>query len=402
MNTAGRPEIRVAWEASPAGESQAYLVQFDPTGGERVWPQRFEIMAHTAEGVSRREISSAAAKTILHGMHGSAETRFVFNADGAGYGLYPAAIENLHDWDQLGEVEEGAELINLFENMLTGSAPDVQTYFLALQKITPTEQNQLVLRLALDQLNAIFWRFLPCPAREEYVGELERVLWQAIMEQTESSKKKIYFEAFADIALSAKQVQKVYAVWSGSLEIENLPLSENDRIDLAQVLAIKLPQQATEIFATQISNTRNPDNQRKLQFLAPSLSADSAERDRFFYSLAEEGNRHIESWVLAALRNLHHPLRTDDAEQYLLPSLELLQEIQVTGDIFIPQLWLDVTFGNYRSSTAVHTVEAFLEQRPDYNAQLRMKILQSTDTLLRANAISLADGSDVWKSGCRP
>lgn len=312
-------------------------------------------------------------------------------AGGQGYGLFPAAIEKLNDWNQLGEVEKGTELINLFENLLAGSGPDVRTYFLALQEIVPSEQNQLILNLALGQLNTIYWRFLPDSVRQEYAGELERILWQSMLEQTESSKKKIYFEAFADIAWSTPQVQKIYHVWSGSLDIEDLRLSENDLIDLSQILAIKLPERATEIVATQIENTQNPDSKRKLEFLAPSLSADGAERDRFFYSLAEEGNRQVESWVLGALRNLHHPLRTDHSEQYLLLSLELLQEIQVTGDIFFPKRWLDATFANYRSSTAVHTVRTFLEKRPDYNDQLRMKILQSTDTLFRVNKISLAD-----------
>ena len=312
-------------------------------------------------------------------------------ADGRGYGLFPASIKILDDWNRLGEVEKGTELINLFENLLAGSGPAVQTYFLALQKIVAAEQNQLLLNLALGQLSTIYWKFLPVSSRQEYAQELERILWQSMLVQTESSKKKIYFKVFADIALSTPQVQKIHDVWSGALEIEDLRLSENDRIDLAQLLAIKLPQRAAEIIALQIENTQNPDSKRKLEFLAPSLSADGAERDRFFHSLAEEGNRHVESWVLDALRNLHHPLRTGDSEQYLLPSLELLQEIQVTGDIFFPKQWLDVTFENYRSSIAVHTVKSFLEQRPDYNEQLRMKILQSTDTLFRANVISLAD-----------
>jgi aminopeptidase N len=64
-----------------------------------------------------------------------------------------------------------------------------------------------------------------------------------------------------------------------------------------------------------------------------------------------------------------------------------LQEIQVTGDIFFPKRWLDATLGNYSSSSAVTTVRTFLDERPDYNAQLRMKILQAADMLFRANSI---------------
>lgn len=145
---------------------------------------------------------------------------------------------------------------------------------------------------------------------------------------------------------------------------------------------------------TLLHRERNPDSKRKLEFLKPSLSADQSERDAFFESLAQKERREVESWVLDALRNLHHPLRTDVSEHYLRPSLELLQEIQITGDIFFPKHWLDLTLGNYRSATAVRSVRIFLDERPDYNEQLRMKILQSADMVFRANAILSAGVTD--------
>lgn len=394
VNTAGRPEFKVEWEPIKGGEHSGYLLQIDASDGARVWPQQFEVAAYTDNKEKRQTISSSTVKTPMQGMSFGIGTRLLFSSDGFGYGLFPASIDNLKKWDRLDDVEKGSELINLFENLLVGSGPDVQAYLQVLLAIIPSEENQLILDLALGQLKTIYWRFLHDLARLQYAGELEPVLWQAMLDQTKSSRKKIYFDAFADIALSVPQVQKVYAAWSGSVDIDGLRLSENDHIELAQILAIKMPERATEIVARQISKSENPDNKRKFVFLSPSLSADDAVRDGFFDSLAEAGNRDIESWVLRALRNLHHPLRTGYSEQYLLASLKLLQEIQVTGDIFFPQRWLEVTFANYRSSTAVYTVRSFLEQRPDYNEQLRMKILQSTDMLFRANAINRVDGQE--------
>jgi len=154
-----------------------------------------------------------------------------------------------------------------------------------------------------------------------------------------------------------------------------------------KTLAIKLPDAADEIIAQQRENTENPDNVRMIEFIRPSLSADQATRDQFFASLKLEANRETESWVLEALEALHHPLRTAESERYILPSLELLQEIQITGDIFFPKRWLDETLTNYRSDSAVNTARTFLDDRPDYNAQLVMKILQSADLMFRANAL---------------
>jgi aminopeptidase N len=77
---------------------------------------------------------------------------------------------------------------------------------------------------------------------------------------------------------------------------------------------------------------------------------------------------------------------------YLLPTLELLEEIQITGDIFFPSKWLQASFQPHYSAAAAKTVRDFLKARPDYNAQLRMKILQEADPLFRACRIRT--GSD--------
>ena len=115
------------------------------------------------------------------------------------------------------------------------------------------------------------------------------------------SLRKVYFEAYADIALTAEAIEQSYRVWSGEEPVERLPLSENDRIELAQLLAVKMPDRADAIFERQLESTENPDNRRKLAYLRPSVSPDAAIRDAFFASLAEERMRETESWVLDAL-----------------------------------------------------------------------------------------------------
>jgi hypothetical protein len=50
---------------------------------------------------------------------------------------------------------------------------------------------------------------------------------------------------------------------------------------------------------------------------------------------------------------------------------------------------------NYRTTSAVTTVKTFLNERPDYNEQLRMKILQSAHIMLRANAMATAQAKSL-------
>jgi len=354
------------------------------------WPALIQIL----DAKTDEDLASWSQDWVNTPGRTAVEAQWDTSAEGEGgplrYGLVPARFNELNGWRFLGETERAALLINLYEQLLAGTGPRPGLYLDQLAGIAMREENQLVLNQVLSQSRRIYWRLRPEELRHRDAQVLERVLWETMLEQEEASRRKVYFEAYADIALTAEAVKRLRDIWSGELTIENLPLAENDLIDLAQEIAVRLPEQADAIIAAQIERSENPDNVRKLAFIAPSLSADQAVRDAFFESLADASNRETESWVLDALDNLHHPLRTADSEAYLLPSLELLTEIQVTGDIFFPKRWLDATLRNYRTSTAVATVRTFLEERPDYNRQLRMKILQSADMLFRANELVTA------------
>ena len=362
-----------------------YLAAF--SFGNATWPALIEILDAKSEQDLR-----AWSETWVHtpgrkAVESQWNTRVEGEAGPFRYGLVPADIAGLRSQD---EVIRAAALINLYEGLLAESGPGAQEYLRELTGFVRREENELLLDLALNQLRTIYWTLLGPGIREEFAPMLEEALWETMLRREAPSKRKILFEAYADIALTARGLAQTRDVWSGTTPVDDLPLAENDLIRIAQSLAVRLPDAAQEIVEFQVARTGNPDNLRKLEFVAPSLSADSAVRDEFFVSLADEANRTTERWVLEALANLHHPVRTGVSERYILPSLELLQEIQVTGDIFFPKQWLDATLSNYHSTSAVATVRAFLEGQPDYNAQLRMKILQAADPLFRANSIVTA------------
>ena len=75
----------------------------------------------------------------------------------------------------------------------------------------------------------------------------------------------------------------------------------------------------------------------------------------------------------------------------------MLQEIQLTGDIFFPKQWLDATLGGYQSKEAHEIVNQFLETHPDYPENLKGKILQSADFLKRSQFIVKAPLGQVNK-----
>ena len=166
-----------------------------------------------------------------------------------------------------------------------------------------------------------------------------------------------------------------------------VPLAERDFTALAQGLAVRGVQGSAEILAAQRDRIENPDRRAAFEFVMPALSAEQEARDAFFDSLRDPANRGREPWVLTGLRLLHHPLRARGSEVYLRPSLDLLEEIQRTGDIFFPLSWLQTTLDGHQTATAAAIVEQYLADRPDLAPRLRAKVLQAADGLVRAARI---------------
>ncbi|MEP7258313.1 MAG: hypothetical protein ABI687_07995 [Flavitalea sp.] len=81
-------------------------------------------------------------------------------------------------------------------------------------------------------------------------------------------------------------------------------------------------------------------------------------------------------------------MRESRANKYILPSLDLLPEIQRTGDIFFPDNWLEETLGAHQSAEAEKIVLDFIDSHPDYDRALLLKILQASDPLSRARKIA--------------
>src|SRR5205823_12651614 len=100
--------------------------------------------------------------------------------------------------------------------------------------------------------------------------------------------------------------------------------------------------------------------------------------------LKEVKNRRREPWVLEGLNYLHHPLRADQSEKHIRAALDLLVEIQRTGDIFFPTRWMNATLSGHNTRSAADIVRGFLAEQKQYPIRLRRVILQAADELFRA------------------
>ena len=70
-------------------------------------------------------------------------------------------------------------------------------------------------------------------------------------------------------------------------------------------------------------------------------------------------------------------MREPLSNRYITPGLEVLEEIQQTGDIFFPLAWCNALLDGHRSHEAAQLVQTFLDAHPDYPSALRGKLLQA-------------------------
>jgi aminopeptidase N len=381
VNSPGRPHFSLVRQGG------TLLHQEDPSGKGRNWPQRLSFFSLAGSARESVSLFSAGASTALPPLSSGDGAGFLFSADGLGYGLFPVDMGLFGHWSDLAAVARGSQLLNAWENLLEGEEKDVEGYLERLLAIVNHERDQLLLDLALDQLDFLYNSLLPHPRREHHGPSVESALWQALQPPSSPGRARMLFRAWARLISSEVELRRLHAIWTENMEVKGLMLGEEDRVELAEILAIRLPKEGAAIIRRQLDETANPDRKRRLEFLAPALSPDQQVRDAFFESLRDARNRRPEAWVADAAAILHHPARLVEARDYLLPSLELLQEIQVTGDIFFPSAWLHASFHYHHSPEAVRVVRDFLEQRPEYNRQLRMKVLQAADPMFRASRI---------------
>ena len=73
--------------------------------------------------------------------------------------------------------------------------------------------------------------------------------------------------------------------------------------------------------------------------------------------------------------------RAKESTHYITQSLELLEEIQKTGDIIFPRQFITAVLNGHQSPTAAYYVKKFLQEHPDFPYRLKNKVLMASDLL---------------------
>ena len=379
----GQPTIR--FTADPATK-QLRVVQADPRGRGFLWPQRFAVTVGGPDSAVTIpvELRSAATTVPLPFF-----PRYILGGtDGVGYGHF--AIDSATRRYLIAELPRIADPVTrsvgwqtLLDDLLDGGlAPEL--FLDAGITALATEKDDLVIQQLLGMVATVYWRYLTPEVRTRKAAGLESVLWQLLGEADRPGRKGVYFNALMGVTLTTGGVERLERIWRQADTVAGLPLEEPHYTGLAEGLALRQAPNSEAILDQQERRIVNPDRLARFRFVRRALSSSRVVRDSVFNGFRDVANRRRESWVLNAMGYLNHPLRAVEAEPYLLPSLEMVEEIKRTGDIFFPLAWLHAAMDGHQSAEAARIVASFLASNPNYPPRLRGKIDQAADGLFLA------------------
>lgn len=385
VNDTGRPVISYQMENQDGKIKKLSVYQQAELGKKRHWPQQFQLNLYYKDHMEIIPVKLDGQELVLPQAEGLGVPVFmVFNANGEGYGRMPVDT-NLpaHLFTIKSPLTRASAYISIFEQMLSGEGLAPKALLTLFSTGLQLEKDELNLKLICSYINHIYWQFSPEEFRNSSAAGIEEDIWMAMQRNTEVNQKKQLFRLYQDIFSTSSAGERLYQIWKDQKVPQGIQLTEDDYTSLALALALR-SEDATELLDLQQLRIKNNDRKARFELLMPAVSADPKQRTAFFNSLKTLSGRAKEATVLSALNYLHHPLRQKYSVKYLRESLEMLVEIQKTGDIFFPQSWLQSTFGLYNSQEAAAVVESFLKSNPAYSPKLKSKILQATDNLFRA------------------
>ena len=263
-----------------------------------------------------------------------------------------------------------ALLMNLNENYLTGGIADMPWLRFLMHSLSGEEDALIAAAISGYMAEPL----LSCHYAGQDAGDIEAGILEMSENHSVKSVRTLLLRLLAKNALSQDTAGRLYEIWSSG---EDERLSQRDNMMLAYELAVRMPEKAKEIIDTQRGRLKNPDLLREFDFISRAVTPSEAARDSLFASLGNKEERRIEPWTQAVLYYLNHPLRSASAVKYIRPALELLPEIQRTGDIFFPAGWCSNLLAGHRSVEARIAVRQYLDDHPELNPMLRSKVLQA-------------------------
>lgn len=364
----GMPEYAISCDGG-----HIRVTQRDPFDAGNIWRQDVELDVYGG-GVRQRVTvdADAAVKEVQMPFKVDA---VIPNADGYTYGWFRLDdVQARFLMDAYCSLDDDAErfsvLMTLFENTLRG-VMDADEFIAWTASALQAEKVGLVADSMMGYASRI-------AAMHGGSAVLERALSDICHDVAAPHEKRLLaLRTLSQISRDVATADELLAIWQARRPFKGMVLGENDYSSLATQLMLRFPEKASDIRTEQISRLSNQDRRATFAYVSKAALADVSVRDSLFATMLTPEGRRNESRVRSALSLLCHPLRGGEALKYIRPALDVLEDVQRTGDIFFPQNWCSSLLSGQQSPAAREIVERWLDEHRDLDPLLRTKVLQN-------------------------
>ncbi len=372
--------------------------QFDMQNKMRFWPQ-YLTMFYVKDGKYRDAEFYDDKEQYIYPMRNEPDMLFL-NEQGTAYGSQVFKENNVvfisgKNMFKMDPVTRAALYINLWEDMLNYNTwpEDLRSVFPYYIK---TETEKPNIKLLLDYYKKLFWRFSLPSERDSIAPVMEKILWKKANETADVSLKKEFFETYVNTAVTPQSIKKLVDIWDKKTSVKGLTLTADDYTELACELAVRKETSAgkyipRDILKRQSARITGKYKKEEFDFLMPALNKNPGVRAEFFESLKLPASRENMPLALNAMHYLNHPLVAVHSESFVLPAIEMTDEIkELNGTVYLKK-WLDEAFYGHNSVQVAKLIDEYLNKNHDLDTVLRTKILQASDPVLRSSKILFSE-----------
>ena len=352
--------------------------QSDPYGRNLVWKQGFDFGYVDENGrFCQQHIYMNDRDCLLY--VGYNDGLFV-NSNAEGYGQFKLRNEDIsrmsEAWKTMADndLTRYAAVINLYENFHLGRITAKELTTVLLEFLTH-EKNELIASTTCSYISDL----MACLESKERAATEQR-LFELVQQHPLQSVRQTLLRQLSLRAVSPEVVNEMYEIWNKQSATY---LNPRDYMRMAYHLAIMQPDRWQHILDVQRSRLNNEDQRREFDFISRACNPDAQVQQHLFNELLQAENRRIEPWARDMLALLNDPTREPFSNRYITTGLDILPEIQRTGDIFFPGYWLTGLLSGHHSDEAKALVEQWIELHPDLEPALMNKLKENAYWILR-------------------
>ena len=353
--------------------------QSDPYGRNLVWKQGFDIGYVDENGRFCQQPIYMDQKDYLFYV-GYNDGLFV-NSNAEGYGQFVLKSDGIswmsEAWKTMADndLTRYAAVLNLYENFHLGTITAKDLANVLLEFLTH-EKNELIASTTCSFIGDL----LP-NLDDKDRDDTERRLSDLMEDHSLQSVRQTLMRQLSLKAVSPIVVNKMNEIWKKQ---NTTFLNNRDYMRMAYHLAIMQPDRWQQILDEQRGRLNNEDQRREFDFISRACNPDTLVQQQLFNELLLAENRRIEPWARDMLALLNDPTREPFNNRYITTGLDVLPEIQRTGDIFFPGYWLTGLLSGHHSDEAKALVRQWIETHPDLEPALMNKLKENAYWLLKA------------------